>query len=279
MWPLNTASSLTLLLCSLIMISCTSLDDQLIDEQTSETLRENSSNQVQLESSQQAVRYGATDGDQHPSVVKLIMRTSRGYSLCSGSVISEDAVLTAAHCVDNVSNAANVYMIAGADQISAAEIIIHPEYSASTPHIRYAEGDYYRFSGADIALLKFDNLIPVPNIDLGENPSQRGELLTIVGYGNNEHLSNGIRRNGTVEYVGTTATYLVDKNTIDQAEGSIIINPGPTNQTVCGGDSGGALLHQGTLIGVTSGGVINAGSSNQCVRSRNANFIVVNAYI
>ena len=262
MWPLNTVSSLTLLLCSLIMISCTSLDDQLIDEQASDTQIEDNSNQVQLESSQQAVRYGANDGDQHPIVVKLIMRTSRGYSLCSGSVISEDAVLTAAHCVDNVgNNTANVYMILGADQISAAEIIIHPRiFQQAHPYsICYTAGDYYRFSGADIALLKFDNLIPVPIIDLGENPSQRGELLTIVGYGNNEHLSNGIRRNGTVEYVGTTPTYLVDKNTVDQAEGSIIIDPGPTNQTVCGGDSGGALLHQGALIGVTSGGVINGG--------------------
>jgi len=231
-----------------------------------------------LDQDAQQIRYGAEDGDAHPSVVKLIMRVGGGYALCSGSVIHESTVLTAAHCIDSVSSASDVMVIIDNASYPAAEMVIHPEYDASTPHVRFAEGDYYRFSGADIAVLKFDEILPVPTVSLGVLPSQRGEQLTIVGYGNNENLENGIRRNGTVEYIAAVPTYLKNRTNIDQDHGSIIIDPGPTDQTVCRGDSGGALLYNGELVGVTSGGVVNRGSGNLCVRSRNANFISVPAY-
>ena len=214
-----------------------------------------------LDHDAQQIRYGAEDGDAHPSVVKLIMRVGGGYSLCSGSVIHESAVLTAAHCIDSVSSASDVMVIIDNVSYPAAEMVMHPEYDASTPHVRFAEGDYYRFSGADIAVLKFDEVLPVPTVSLGDLPSQRGEQLTIVGFGNNENQENGIRRNGTVEYIAAVPTYLKTERILIKTR-SIIIDPGPTDQTVCRGDSGGALLYNGELVGVTSGGVVNYGSGN-----------------
>jgi hypothetical protein len=92
-------------------------------------------------------------------------------------------------------------------------------------------------------------------------------------------MVNGIRRNGQVEYVAAVPTYLSDKVSVDQEQGSIITNPGPTEQTVCRGDSGGALIYNGELLGVTSGGVVNNGIGNLCVLFRNANFISVPAYL
>jgi hypothetical protein len=104
-------------------------------------------------------------------------------------------------------------------------------------------------------------------------------LLTIVGYGNDENMENSVRRVGQVEFVAMTETYLVDQNTVDADTGALIVNPGPNNDTVCGGDSGGAMLRGDALIGVTSGGVVATGDDNPCVRSRNANFISPAAYL
>ena len=90
-------------------------------------------------------------------------------------------------------------------------------------------------------------------------------------------MVNGIRRNGQVEYIAAVPTYLADRTTVDD-QGRIITEPGPTDQTVCRGDSGGALIYNGELLGVTSGGVVNNGFGNLCVLFRNANFIATPAY-
>jgi V8-like Glu-specific endopeptidase len=246
---------------------------------TSDAPATSASPAVELGTQSYAVRHGVDDGDQNPSIVKLIMRVGSSYYLCSGSVIAEDVVLTAAHCVDEVVIPFDVRIIYGQESLNAAEVIIHENYSTAAPHIRYTEGNYYRFSSADIALLKFDEMIPLPTLPIGNPPEVRGELMTVVGYGNNENLSSGVRRNGQVEFIATSATYLSNKETVDLSDGSILIDPGPTNQTVCGGDSGGALIYQDRLVGVTSGGVINYGDGNQCVRSRNANFISAPAHL
>jgi secreted trypsin-like serine protease len=261
------------LIASTLSVCCQDASHLNLDAEAS------SSPSIELGTQSYEVRHGVDDGDQHPSIVKLIMRVGSSYFLCSGSVIAEDAILTAAHCVDQIAQPSDVTVIYGDQSITADEVIIHENYSTAAPHIRFTEGDYYRFSSADIALLKFDEMIPLPTLKIGPTPDVRGELMTVVGYGNNEQMSSGIRRNGQVEFIATSPTYLSDKSTEDTQEGSILIDPGPTNQTVCGGDSGGALIYQDQLVGVTSGGVINYGTGNQCVLSRNANFISAPAYL
>ena len=76
-----------------------------------------------------------------------------------------------------------------------------------------------------------------------------------------------------------TETYEVDQSTVHHAGGSLVVNPGPTDQVVCGGDSGGALLVGDDLVGVTSGGVVAVGDDNPCVRAQSANFISAAAYL
>ena len=91
-------------------------------------------------------------------------------------------------------------------------------------------------------------------------------------------MESGTRRFGQVDYVDVTETYAADRTTVDNNAGSYITNPGPNNDGVCGGDSGGALFSGNAVLGVTSGGVLNNGDENVCVRMRNANFISVPAY-
>ena len=228
-------SHLTFLI-GLIIIGCSVPEEIEVSISTPEEA-------AQFETTQQKIRYGQDDGDTHPSIVKLIMQVGNSYYLCSGSVIESRTILTAAHCVDQVSDASAVRVIYNGETQRASEVHIHEQYSTSAQHVRYFEGDYYRFSGPDIALLRVPNPLNLPLVFIGAPPTNRGTELTIVGYGNNESLNSGVRRNGVVEFVALSPTYRADRSVVDAEQGSVLVDPGSSNQTVCGGDSGGALLY------------------------------------
>ncbi|EAT36354.1 AAEL011553-PA [Aedes aegypti] len=190
--------------------------------------------------------------EQHPYQISLRRGSTH---TCGGSIISADAVLTAAHCVyytnveptDFSIRAGSTLRNEGGQLITVAQLFIHPEYDDWTLEL-------------DIAVLKLsENFIfgagiqPValPNSNL---KISHGAVASIAGWGSLYYQGPSVLRlqEVTVPIVENAVCGLAYQNF-----GPIWpfhLCAGAHGIDACQGDSGGPLVMDGTVIGVVSWG-------------------------
>ena len=213
----------------------------------------------------------APDQPYHGAVVSLHELTKGGKSVyvlpfCSGTLVSDTVVVTAAHCLD-VSKKAWEYKTMGADKLAVyvgddpqADIISHL-YTVSETDI-YTSYDPQNLLN-DIAVLRLASPVTegyaatVPHLpaSLGFSAADIGATINFAGFGDDEFGNHGIKLqvDGTLGGLGCTVAGCPDAG--DEAT-QISYNQyvsGP-----CFGDSGGPAFidRNGTtyLGGVTSYG-------------------------
>ncbi|HYQ44280.1 MAG TPA: trypsin-like serine protease [Polyangiaceae bacterium] len=186
-----------------------------------------------------AVTYGSQDSG-HPAVVSILTDSVRGESslLCTGTLVGSRAVLTAAHCLNDVF-ATPLHIAFGSDARRptmtrrVSERYVHPDYRPEP------------LADHDLAVLAVESPVPSSFVAFAHDAPVTDTLVRLVGFGATDSTgaSSGKKMMGTarIDEAGTTR---------------FLVTPAPS--LTCFHDSGApAFAGQGEsekLVGVTTSG-------------------------
>jgi hypothetical protein len=206
---------------------------------------------------------GGTADREHSGVVAVAIR-SIPQSLCTGTLIADNLVLTARHCVSNGPREVICNEGQFDPPFEASELVIATEaqLTEQTPWYETAElrvPDSNALCGVDVALLLLASRIPphlakaiIPRIDL---PVTRGDRYSAVGFGlqGTTQGTGGARRIRSDLSVTCTPGACGSLLTSSEFSGG----GGP-----CWGDSGGpALDPEGRVFGIASRGALDCSAT------------------
>jgi secreted trypsin-like serine protease len=175
----------------------------------------------------------ADNGIIEQSTVALV--SGNGQVFCTGTLIDDQYVVSAAHCLASYYNRLYIGFGRGSDEftyVEASDWQAHPDYS----------GSFNQSVPADISVIELSE--PAPSgyqpVEIYKRALSRGEELYLAGFGQTES--------------GSTGSLLYrDVSVSDSTSSEITVSNG-----ACYGDSGGpAYLYDGTnltLVGATSRG-------------------------
>lgn len=194
---------------------------------------------------QPLIRGTPTDG--YPAVVAIVSAADPTNVRCTGTVISERVVLTAAHCNVQFDPAAFAVFFGGdvratGTLVPLVEARAHPEYDGTATH--------------DVAMLLLEHAAETPPVRLLSSPPVAAAPwpLRLVGFGVTEAKAGdtGRKREGLTETTEVTADYVV---------------LGADPSLACSGDSGGpAFTTDGELAAVISRGDVDCALYSKATR-------------
>lgn len=210
-----------------------------------------------------AITYGERDvGNEHPYVGMAVFSNGQ---MCSGTLIAEDLFVTAAHCTAGARGALVSFASdAGVDREQFMETAIAGDPVAHPQWANFA--DYPQTYDIGVVTLRepveLDSYPDVAGEDYLDDlvADGRGDIeFTVAGYGSQSMLVTGPPWDPDVredEWDGTRHVGTVKLVTLDSVHtGGFNLqhsgNPGHGGGT-CYGDSGGPVLHEGTLVAVSS---------------------------
>jgi secreted trypsin-like serine protease len=193
----------------------------------------------------------AAKNENAKSVVAIVTETSNGQSLCTGTLVSPDVILTAAHCTEGSPQKMHIIFSNDVKKSSpkntreADKIIQQPNW---TRHMPAGE--------SDLALIHFVGKAP-----LGYHPVKlagatiklkTGDAITLMGFG----VTDGDAEAGSGK-LRQTSSKIIDRHSPTE-----LITDGEKSG-VCFGDSGGpAFIKKGTDI--FQWGVASSVTSHEC---------------
>jgi hypothetical protein len=180
-------------------------------------------------------------------------------SICSGTLIAPDYVLTAGHCAYDdfgrvIRDMQDVTLIIGNETRGAKSIHVHPKYNNDAEAC--TEGI------PDASLIRLDSpIFNIPSARLASSPPTIGEQLQIVGYG---MLGNGKKgqQSGLFPGQGELSYGRIPVDKVGSTFISWRFRANQNSSNTAGGDSGGPAFKtingERFLSSITCGGTGNA---------------------
>jgi secreted trypsin-like serine protease len=190
------------------------------------------------------------------STVAIVIQSSMGEGLCSGTLIAPNIVLTAAHCTEDLTGAVIVFgtnLDSSKEARPADMVAVNPNYLPKAP----GQGGWN-----DVALIRFKGTLPagakVAEYLQTSAPLKKGLNAVVAGFGTTAANGEG-QDEGTLR----KTTLTLQNPAYEKTELLFPLNS--RGGSTCHGDSGGpAYITQNgklTVIGITSRGT-GAGCDN-----------------
>src|SRR5215210_4271878 len=205
----------------------------------------------------------AVSNGKYPFMAYLkLYRNGKRSGFCGGSLIDQDSVLTAAHCLINTTGA--VVVVGRTDlgkknrgqEIGASRAFIHPRYYGN---------------GYDAAVLKLSRPVkgikPIKLATAKQNDMEKpGHILTAAGWGVRKQRPDILpkrMRDVSIPVVSDSRAKRAYQSQGLKYLPSLQVAAGKKGKSPCYGDSGGPLFDSGsrTQVGITSEGPRSCGST------------------
>ncbi len=219
-----------------------------------------------------AINYGQVDNGAHPYVALIALFEADGTyaGRCSGTLIDEDVVLSAAHCTDGVAYA-HIFFD---EDLRTVDVSTSTDFDAvGAPHAMPGwTGSLTTPDTHDLSVFTLDRAItdiepaqlaPVGYLDdLSTRRGQRDTYFTTVGYGLQQRkpylIGDKIRMYAESDLISLNNALVGDYGL------QTTNNPGNDRGGNCSGDSGGPILYRSTdiVVAVNSFGLNNTCKGN-----------------
>lgn len=214
-----------------------------------------------------AINYGQVDDGAHPYVALIALFEEDGTyaGRCSGTLIDEDVVLSAAHCTDGVAYA-HIFF---SEDLRAVDVATSTAYDAvGEPHAMPGwDGSLSTPNTHDLSVFTLDRAItdiePAQLAEVGfldglaTRRGQQDTFFTTVGYGLQQRkpylIADKIRMYATSDLISLRSALVAGYGL------QTTNNPGDGRGGNCSGDSGGPILYRDTdvIVAVNSFGLNN----------------------
>lgn len=216
-----------------------------------------------------AVIGGTSDTSNQYANVGVLQLQVEGdwFDFCSGTLVRADVVLTAAHCTDFlVEEGPDGF---GPDDLRISfdpegdgpyatvdHIVVHPDWFTASPGRGNSKHLFLAPPAEDIALVFLDDPVagvtPAPIAQPGylDALNLTSETFTVVGYGTDAFITGSLLANHPVILFDGIRSYRdVSVITEHDAFPDRFLK---ITQSVCFGDSGGPLFHDGTVVAINT---------------------------